>query len=96
MLLPRFASPNDVAQICFHTDPVWMIQLVVENQNTGGFKGLLVLSQVVYADQKKVDVLAHKEYIQWRNDQYRPKTWDDLARGLGQPLGYQGDKGINT
>jgi hypothetical protein len=33
--------------------------------------------------------LAEEEYLEHRRNAWRPKTWEDLARGLGQPHGYQ-------
>jgi len=47
-------------------------------------------------EEDELDVLAEEQYLQMCDDQYRPKTWDDLARGLGQPLGYQGYDGVNA
>jgi hypothetical protein len=40
-------------------------------------------------DGDELDDLALEQYLEWRQDLFRPKTWDDLARGLGQPHGYQ-------
>jgi hypothetical protein len=47
-------------------------------------------------EEDELDDLANKQYLQAWADQYRPKTRDDLARGLGQPLGYQGDDGVTA
>jgi hypothetical protein len=39
--------------------------------------------------EDELSILAEEQFLEWRRNLYRPKTWDDLARGLGQPLGYQ-------
>ena len=33
--------------------------------------------------------LATEEFLEYRRNAWRPKAWEDLARGLGQPHGYQ-------
>jgi len=47
-------------------------------------------------EEDELDVLAEEQYAEERKKLHRPKTWDDLARGLGQPLGYQGGDGVTT
>jgi hypothetical protein len=47
-------------------------------------------------EEDELDVLANEQYLQMHVDQNRPKTRDDLAHGLCQPLGYQGDDGVSV
>ena len=42
-------------------------------------------------DDDELSVLAEEQFLERRANALRPQTWDDLARGLGQPLGYQED-----
>jgi hypothetical protein len=35
-------------------------------------------------EEDELDVLAEEEYLEWRDNLHRPKTWDDLVCGLGQ------------
>jgi hypothetical protein len=47
-------------------------------------------------EEDELDDLAEEEYLERRKYHDKIKTWDDLARGLGQPLGYQGEDGVNA
>ena len=40
-------------------------------------------------DEDELSVLANEQFLEWRRNAWRPESWDDLARGLGQPFGYQ-------
>ena len=35
------------------------------------------------------DAMEEEAFLQWQQQANRPKTWEDLARGLGQPHGYR-------
>jgi hypothetical protein len=76
-------------------DPLLLAVKAAINWSRKNYQHLRAAAEPPKEDDER-DVLAHEEYIQWRNDQLRPKSWDDLARGLGQPLGYQGDDGVNA
>jgi hypothetical protein len=39
-------------------------------------------------EEDELDVLAMEQFLEMRQAQLRPKTLEDLARGLGQPNGY--------
>jgi hypothetical protein len=39
-------------------------------------------------EEDELDTLAHEQYLAWREQLHRPKSWDDLARGLHQENGY--------
>jgi hypothetical protein len=47
-------------------------------------------------EEDELDVLAEELYGEELKRRHRPQTWDDLARGLGQPYGYQGVDGVST
>jgi hypothetical protein len=40
-------------------------------------------------EEDELDVLALEEFLEWQREELRPKTWEDLARGLHQLHGYQ-------
>jgi hypothetical protein len=40
-------------------------------------------------EEDELSILAEEQFLERRKNFGRPKTWDDLARGLGQPFGYQ-------
>ena len=42
-------------------------------------------------ERDELSILAEEEFLEYRRNLHRPKTWDDLAHGLGQPCGYQPD-----
>jgi hypothetical protein len=43
-------------------------------------------------EEDEFDILAHEQYLMWRDHSHRPKSWDDLARGLHQQNGYDETK----
>jgi hypothetical protein len=43
-------------------------------------------------EEDELDILAEEQYLEWRNELLRPQNRDDLARGLHQPFGYQGEE----
>jgi hypothetical protein len=46
-------------------------------------------------EKGELSILAEEEFLEYRRSLHRPKTWDDLARGLGQPArGW--DQFVNT
>jgi hypothetical protein len=34
------------------------------------------------------DIMEEEAFLEAREQSFRPKTWTDLAKGLGQPYGY--------
>ena len=40
-------------------------------------------------EEDELDILAMEQYLDWRESRLRPRTWEDLSRGLHQPNGYQ-------
>ena len=40
-------------------------------------------------EKDELQQLAFEEYLDYCRNSHRPKTREDLARGLGQPFGYQ-------
>jgi hypothetical protein len=47
-------------------------------------------------EQDELDDLAEEEYLEWCDNFHRPQGSDDLALGLGQPFGYQGEDVVNS
>jgi len=83
-----------------------VLALAVEPQLLLSVKAAINWSRLHYQDlraagehpeeEDELDVLAEEQFAEERKKLHRPKTWDDLARGLGQPLGYQGGDGVTT
>jgi preprotein translocase subunit SecD len=44
-------------------------------------------------EEDELSVMAEEQFLERRRNSWRPKTLDDLARGLGQPFGYQQQEG---
>jgi len=47
-------------------------------------------------EKDELNILAEEEYLEYRQNYWRPKTTDDLARDLGQPFGYQHAQGDDS
>jgi hypothetical protein len=44
-------------------------------------------------EENELDILEEEFFLACRQDSYRPHSWAELAKGLGQPNGWPGDKG---
>jgi hypothetical protein len=70
-------------------DPMFLAAKAAHNWSQTHGRPLKAAPEPQSGCDDELDDLALEQYLEWRQDFFRPKTWDDLARGLGQPHGYQ-------
>jgi hypothetical protein len=70
-------------------DPVLLAAKTARNWCQTHGQLLKAVAEPEVDSEDELDDLALEQYLEWRQNLVRPKTWDDLARGLGQPHGYQ-------